>query len=169
MSKIEFVPGYLVDDYQLLTENIESYQDPEEPEIFTNYVANLLAQLNKTPGFLAGMPDQLAMCLLFVVKIDCAKLAPLSSDSEPTWDDVKTCVGINKNYRPLLSTLIDKYQHQLKIALLLLCFYELGSTAQEFNAETDDSDEPEERNDDDDDYQDYEAYQGQDQDSLDQY
>jgi hypothetical protein len=167
MSKIEFVPGYLVDDYQLLTENIESYQDPEEPELFTNYVANLLAQLNKTPGFLAGMPDQLAMCLLFVVKIDSAKLAPLSSDSEPTWDDVKACVGINKSYRPLLSTLSEKYQHQLKIALLLLCFYELGSTAQEFNAEVDDSEEQEERDAYDD--QDYEAYQGQDQDSLDQY
>ena len=168
MSKIEFVPGYLVDDYQLLTENIESYQDPEEPEIFKNYVSNLLTQLNQTPGFLAGMPDQLAMCLLYIVKLDSKKLLPLCMHSEPEWDDVKACVGIHKNYRPLLSILSEKYQHQLKIALLLLCFYELGSTAEEFNAEPDDIEEEQEARDDHD-YPDYEEYQGQDQDSLDQY
>jgi hypothetical protein len=164
MSKIEFIPGYLVDDYQLLIENIESYQDPEEPELFTNYVNSLLVQLNKTPQFLAGMPDQLAMCLLFVVKLDCAKLSALSLHSEPAWEDVKTCVNIHKQYRPLLLMLIDKYQHQLKTALLLICFYELDATTQEFHAEQDDSDEQ-------DSYEDHNQYQGegQDQDSLDEY
>ncbi len=162
MSKIEFVPGYLIDDYQLLTENIESYQDPEEPELLNNYVDRLLAQLNKTPGFLAGMPDQLAICLLFVVKLDCAKLAPLSVNSEPTWDEVKSCVSIHKSYRPLLSTLADKFQQQLKIALLLLCFYELGATTEEFNAEQEDSEDHDE-------HDDYEEYHGQDQDHLDEF
>ena len=162
MSKIIFVPGYLVDDYQLLTENIESYKDPEEPDLLNNYVDSLLAQLNKTPGFLAGMPDQLAICLLLVVKLDCAKLSPLCLTSEPTWDEVKTCVSIHKSFRPLLSTLADKFQHQLKIALLLLCFYELGATTQEFNAEKDDSEDNE-------DHQDFDEYQGQDQESLDEY
>jgi hypothetical protein len=162
MSKIEFIPGYLVDDYQLLTENIESYQDPEEPELINNYVNSLLAQLNKTPEFLATMPDQLAMCLLFVVKLDSAKLSALSLHSEPSWDDVKTCVSIHKQFRPLLSTLIEKYQRPLKIALLLLCFYELDATTQEFHAEADDSEEQ-------DDYEDDNEYQGQDQDSLDEY
>ncbi len=164
MSKIEFIPGYLVDDYQLLTENIESYQDPEEPELFNNYVDSLLVQLNKTPQFLAGMPDQLAMCLLFVVKLDCTKLSALSLQSEPAWEDVKTCVSIHKQFRPLLSTLIDKYQHSLKTALLLLCFYELDATTQEFHAEQDDSEEHDE-------YEDHNEYQGegQDQESLDQY
>ena len=153
MSKIIFVPGYLIDDYHLLTENIESYQDPEKPDLFKNYVDSLLAQLNKTPEFLAGMPDQLAMCLLLVVKLDCAKLSPLSLQTEPTWDDVKTCVSIHKNYRPLLTTLADKFQQSLKIALLLLCFYELGATTQEFNAEKDDSEELDE-------HDDYEEYSG---------
>ncbi|MEM5527348.1 hypothetical protein WN093_00835 [Gammaproteobacteria bacterium AS21] len=162
MSKIEFIPGYLVDDYQLLTENIESYQDPEEPELINNYVNSLLAQLNKTPEFLATMPDQLAMCLLFVVKLDSAKLSALSLNSEPEWDDVKTCVSIHKQFRPLLSILIEKYQQPLKIALLLLCFYELDAKAQEFHAEPDESDEQ-------DDYEDDNEYQGQDQDSLDEY
>jgi len=162
MSKTIFVPGYLVDDYQLLTENIESYQDPEEPELFNNYVDSLLAQLNKTPGFLAGMPDQLAICLLLVVKLDCAKLSPLSLHSEPAWDDVKTCVSIHKSYRPLLSTLADKFQHQLKIALLLLCFYELNATTQEFNAEKDDSEDHE-------DNEDLNEYQVHDQEYLDEF
>ncbi|MCJ8340902.1 MAG: hypothetical protein MJK10_20760 [Pseudomonadales bacterium] len=162
MSEINFVPGYLVDDYQLLTENIESYKDPEEPDLFNNYIDSLLAQLNKTPGFLAGMPDQLAICLLLVVKLDCAKLAPLSLHSEPAWDDVKTCVSIHKSYRPLLSTLADKFQHQLKIALLLLCYYELGATTQEFNAEKDDSEELQ-------DHEDLDEYQGHDQEYLDEY
>ena len=163
MTKSIFVPGYLIDDYQLLTENIESYKDPEEPDLFTNYIDSLLAQLNKTPGFLAGMPDQLAMCLLFVVKLDCAKLSSLSANSEPTWDDVKACVSIHKSYRPLLSILSDKFQHQLKIALLLLCFYELDATTQEFNAEKDECDEAEDF----DEYQD--QSQIQDQEYLDEF
>jgi len=162
MSKIIFVPSYLIDDYQLLIENIESYKDPEEPDLFNNYVDSLLAQLNRTPEFLAGMPDQLAMCLLLIVKLDCAKLSLLSLNSEPSWDDVKSCVSIHKRYRPLLSTLADKFQHPLKIALLLLCFFELDATTQEFNAQKDDSEALEE-------HDDYEEYSGQDQDFLDDY
>jgi hypothetical protein len=148
MSKTVFVPEYLADDYRMLTENIESYKDPEDPDLFTNYIDSLLAQLNKTPGFLAGMPDQLAICLLFVVKVDCAKLSPLSLHSEPEWDDVKTCVNIHKNYRELLSTLSDKFQHQLKIALLLLCFYELDAVTEEFHAEREEREEREEHDED---------------------
>ncbi|MFT6114267.1 MAG: hypothetical protein ACJA10_001208 [Oleispira sp.] len=139
MSKTVAVPAYLADDYQMLTENIKSYQDPEDPDLFNNYIDSLLSQLNKTPGFLDGMPDQLAMCLLFVVKVNSAKLLPLCSDSEPEWDEVKTCVNIHKNYRDLLSALTDKSQEQLKTALLLLCFYNLGATKEEFHAEVDES------------------------------
>jgi len=135
MSKTVSVPAYLADEYQMLTENIESYQDPEDPDLFKNYVDSLLGQLNKTPGFVDGMPDQLAICLLFVVKVNSAKLLPLCSESEPHWDDVRTCVNIHKNYRDLMSTLSEKYQEQLKTALLLLCFYELGATKEEFHAE----------------------------------
>jgi len=166
MSKIVFVPDYLADDYRMLTENIESYKDPEDPDLFKNYIDSLLAQLNKTPGFLAGMPDQLALCLLFVVKVDCAKLSPLSSHSEPEWDDVKTCVNIHKKYRALLSTLSDKFQHQLKMALLLLCFYELGAITQEFYAEEDGSEEHEEH----DEYegQEHDEYQGQEHECFDE-
>jgi hypothetical protein len=135
MSKTVSVPAYLADEYQMLTENIESYQDPEDPDLFKNYVDSLLSQLNKTPGFLAGMPDQLSICLLYVVKVNTAKLLPLCSDSEPEWIDVKTCVNVHKNYRDLLSTLSNDYQEQLKTALLLLCFYDLGATKEEFHAE----------------------------------
>ena len=147
MSKPVFVPAYLADDYQMLTDNIESYQDPEDPDLFKNYVDSLLGQLNKTPGFLAGMPDQLSICLLFVVKVNCAKLLPLSLHSEPEWDDVKTCVNIHKNYRELLSTLSDNFQHQLKISILLLCFYESGAAAQEFHAEEEEPEESKEHDD----------------------
>jgi hypothetical protein len=135
MSKNVNVPAYLADEYLMLIENIESYQDPEDPDLFKNYVDSLLGQLNKTPGFLAGMPDQLSICLLYVVKVNTAKLLPLCSVSEPEWDDVKTCVNIHKNYRDLLSTLSNEYQEQLKTALLLLCFYDLGATKEEFHAE----------------------------------
>jgi hypothetical protein len=139
MSKTVSVPAYLADEYQMLTENIESYQDPEDPDAFKNYVDSLLGQLNKTPGFLAGMPDQLAICLLYVVKVNSAKLLPLCSDSEPAWEDVKTCVNVHKNFRPLVSTLSNEYQEQLKTALLLLCFYDLGAAKEEFHAEVDES------------------------------
>jgi hypothetical protein len=148
MSKTISVPAYLADDYQMLTENIESYQDPEDPDVFKNYANSLLGQLNKTPGFLDGMPDQLAICLMYVVKVNSAKLLPLCSDSEPQWDDVRTCVNIHKNYRDLLSTLSNKYQEQLKTALLLLCFYDLGAAEEEFHADVDESEEQ-----DDDEYQ----------------
>ena len=144
MSKIVSVPAYLADDYQMLTENIESYQDPEDPDAFKNYVDSLLGQLNKTPGFLDGMPDQLAMCLLYVVKVNSAKLLPLCSDTEPQWEDVKTCVNVHKNYRDLLSTLSNEYQEQLKTALLLLCFYDLGAAKEEFHADLDESEEQDE-------------------------
>ena len=141
MSKTVSVPAYLADDYQMLTENIESYQDPEDPDAFKNYVDSLLGQLNKTPGFLDGMPDQLAMCLLYVVKVNSAKLLPLCSDSEPLWEDVKTCINVHKNFRDLVSTLSNEYQEQLKTALLLLCFYDLGAAKEEFHADIDDSEE----------------------------
>lgn len=144
MSKTVSVPAYLADEYQMLTENIESYQDPEDPDVFKNYVDSLLGQLHKTPGFLAGMPDQLSICLLFVVKVNSAKLLPLCSDSEPEWEDVKTCVNIHKNYRDLLSTLSNEYQEQLKTALLLLCFYDLGAAKEEFHAEIDEPAEQDE-------------------------
>ncbi|MBL4796709.1 MAG: hypothetical protein JKY50_04810 [Oleispira sp.] len=144
MSKTVTVPAYLADDYQMLTENIESYQDPEDPDVFKNYANSLLGQLIKTPGFLAGMPDQLAICLLHVVKVDSAKLLPLCSDSEPQWDDVRTCVNIHKNYRDLLSTLSDQHQEQLKTALLLLCFYDLGAAKEEFHAEVEEPEEQDE-------------------------
>ncbi len=137
MSKTVSVPAYLADEYQMLTENIESYKDPEDPDAFKNYVDSLLGQLNKTPGFLAGMPDQLSICLLFVVKVNSAKLLPLCLVSEPQWEDVKTCVNVHKNYRDLLSTLSNEYQEQLKTALLLLCFYDLGAAKEEFHAEID--------------------------------
>ncbi|OUS39543.1 hypothetical protein A9R00_09435 [Oleispira antarctica] len=137
MSKTVSVPAYLADEYQMLTENIESYKDPEDPDAFKNYVDNLLGQLNKTPGFLNGMPDQLAICLLFVVKVNSAKLLPLCSGSEPAWEDVKTCVNVHKSYRDLLSTLSNEFQEQLKTALLLLCFYDLGAAKEEFHAEAD--------------------------------
>ena len=137
MSKPIFVPAYLADDYQMLIENIESYKDPEDPDLFKNYVDRLLGQLNKTPGFLAGMPDQLSICLLYVVKVNSAKLLPLCSDSEPQWEDVKTCVNVHKNYRDLVSILSNEYQEQLKTALLLLCFYDLGAAKEEFHAEVD--------------------------------
>lgn len=142
MSKTVSVPAYLADNYQMLTENIESYQDPEDPDAFKNYVDSLLGQLNKTPGFLDGMPDQLAICLLYVVKVNSAKLLPLCSDYEPQWEDVKTCVNVHKNFRDLVSTLSKEYQEQLKTALLLLCFYDLGAAKEEFHA---DVDEPEEQ------------------------
>ena len=144
MSKTVSVPAYLADEYQMLTENIESYQDPEDPDAFKNYVDSLLGQLNKTPGFLDGMPDQLAMCLLYVVKVNSAKLLPLCSDTEPQWEDVKTCVNVHKNYRDLLSTLSNEYQEQLKTALLLLCFYDLGAAKEEFHADLDESEEQDE-------------------------
>ena len=144
MSKTVSVPAYLADDYQMLTENIESYQDPEDPDAFKNYVDSLLGQLNKTPGFLAGMPDQLAMCLLYVVKVNSTKLLPLCSDYEPQWEDVKTCVNVHKNYRDLVSTLSNEYQEQLKTALLLLCFYDLGAAKEEFHADLDESEEQDE-------------------------
>ncbi|CCK76356.1 conserved hypothetical protein [Oleispira antarctica RB-8] len=148
MSKTVSVPAYLADDYQMLTENIESYQDPEDPDAFKNYVDSLLGQLNKTPGFLDGMPDQLAICLLYVVKVNSAKLLPLCSDYEPQWEDVKTCVNVHKNFRDLVSTLSNEYQEQLKTALLLLCFYDLGAAEEEFHADVDESEEQ-----DDDEYQ----------------
>lgn len=141
MSKPIFIPAYLADDYGMLIENIESYKDPEDPDLFKNYVQSLLEQLNKTPDFLASMPDQLAICLMFVVKVDGAKLLPLSLQSEPVWDEVKTCVNIHKKYRELLSTLSEQYQQPLKMALLLLCFHELGAITEEFHAEQEESDE----------------------------
>ena len=144
MSKTVTVPAYLADDYQMLTENIESYQDPEDPDAFKNYANSLLGQLIKTPGFLAGMPDQLSICLLYVVKVNSAKLLPLCSHSEPQWDDVRTCVNIHKHYRDLLSTLSNEHQEQLKTALLLLCFYDLGAAKEEFHAEVDEPEEQDE-------------------------
>ncbi len=123
MSKAGSIPAYLSNDYDMLMENIESYSDPLAPDSLETYVKGLLRQLESEPAFITDMPDQLALSLLNIVKIDSKKLNLADIDSEPEWDVVRSSVSVHGKYRGLVAELSESVEQQLKIAILLLHLY----------------------------------------------
>lgn len=117
------IPSYLSDDFSMYLENMESLTDPENPDLLTNYLKVLSAQLATDSSVFNGMVDQLAMAITRSVRIDSENLAKVDVSQQPAWADIKPFVGVHADARATITQLMAHSEHDLKTAVLLIHFY----------------------------------------------
>jgi hypothetical protein len=117
------IPCYLSDDFSMYLENMESLSDPENPDLLTNYLKSLSAQLALNNSVFNGMVDQLAMAITRSVRIDSKDLTKLDLTQQPAWADIKPFVGVHANARATITQLMAHSEHELKTAVLIIHFY----------------------------------------------
>lgn len=117
------IPSYLSDDFSMYLENMESLTDPENPDLLTNYLKVLSAQLATNSSVFIGMVDQLAMAITRSIRIDSKKLAKVDVSQQPAWADIKPFVGVHADARTTITQLMTHSEHDLKTAVLLIHFY----------------------------------------------
>tara|TARA_R110001592_G_scaffold140651_2_gene361693 strand:- start:3 stop:464 length:462 start_codon:yes stop_codon:yes gene_type:complete len=134
------VPEYLTDDFALYLENMTSLADPENPDLLSNYLSNLFAQLKIMPLLFNGMVDQLAMAVSTKIKIDSKSLTKIELTEEPSWAEVKPFVGVHADARDCVTEIMTHAEHDLKTAVLLIHFYN-GYDATPLKAQEDEHDQ----------------------------
>ena len=134
------IPDYLTDDFSMYLENVTSLTDPENPELLSIYLINLFEQLKDTPLLFSGMVDQLAMAITTKIRIDSKSLALVDLAEEPSWADVKPFVGVHADARACITEVMKHAEQDLKIAVLLIHFYNRYDTTP-LKAEEDDFDQ----------------------------
>jgi len=117
------IPDYLIEDFSMYLENMTSLADPENPELLSNYLLNLFAQLNTTPLLFSGMIDQLAMAITTKIRIDNKNLALVDLTTEPSWADVKAFVGVHADARACITEIMTHAEQDLKTAILVIHLY----------------------------------------------
>ncbi|MEI6894686.1 MAG: hypothetical protein V5789_08655 [Colwellia sp.] len=117
------IPDYLTESFSMYLENMTSLSDPENPELLSAYLTNLFVQLKAMPLLFNGMVDQLAMAITTKIRIDSKNLALLDLSNEPSWTDVKPFVGVHAEARVCITELMSQAEQDLKIAVLLIHFY----------------------------------------------
>ena len=117
------IPEYLSDDFSMYLENMSSLADPVNPDLLDNYLLNLFAQLKQMPLLFNGMVDQLAMAISTKVRIDSKNLAKLTLSQKPSWSEVKPFVGVHADARECITKIMTHAEDDLKIAILLIHFY----------------------------------------------
>ncbi|WP_158972640.1 hypothetical protein [Paraglaciecola sp. L3A3] len=117
------IPAYLADEFSMYLENMESLTDPENPELLTNYLKVLQAQLATNSSVFTGLVDQLAMAITRSVRINSEKLAKLDITQPPLWADVKPFVGVHTDARATITQLMEHSEDELKMAVLLVHLY----------------------------------------------
>jgi hypothetical protein len=117
------IPDYLEIDFSMYLENMSSLTDPESPDLLKNYLADLYKQLEKNSGLFTGLVDQLAMAITMSIRIDSKKLVLLDLSDEPQWLDIKPFVGVHAHARTTITEIMAHSEHDLKIAVLLIHFY----------------------------------------------
>jgi len=117
------LPDYLTDNFSMYLENMTSLADPENPDLLTNYLTNLFEQLKQMPLLFTGMVDQLAMAISTKVRIDSKKLTKVDLAKEPSWDEIKPFVGVHADARACITEIMNQAEQELKIAVLLIHFY----------------------------------------------
>jgi len=130
------LPDYLSDDFSLYLENMSSLDDPENPDLLSNYLSNLFEQLKTMPLLFSGMVDQLAMAISTKVRINSKDLAKVDLTLEPSWADIKPFVGVHADARACITEIMTQAEDELKIAILLIHFYN-GYDATPLKAEED--------------------------------
>ena len=117
------VPDYLTDDFSMYLENMGSLSDPENPDLLSNYLSNLFAQLKQMPLLFNGMVDQLAMAISTKIRIDSKGLAKIELKDEPSWAEIKPFVGVHADARDCVTEIMAHAEQDLKTAVLLIHFY----------------------------------------------
>ena len=117
------IPSYLSDDFSMYLENMESLTDPENPELLSNYLKVLSAQLTSNSSIFNGLVDQLAMAITRSVRIDSKNLANIDVSQQPAWADIKPFVGVHADARATITELMNHSQDELKTAVLIIHFY----------------------------------------------
>jgi hypothetical protein len=117
------IPSYLSDDFSMYLENMESLTDPENPDLLTNYLKVLSAQLASNSSVFTGLVDQLAMAITRSVRIDSKNLAKLDLSKQAAWADIKPFVGVHADARATITDLMTHSEHELKTAVLIIHFY----------------------------------------------
>jgi hypothetical protein len=117
------IPSYLSDDFSMYLENMESLTDPENPDLLTNYLKVLSAQLASNSSVFNGLVDQLAMAITRSVRIDSENLAKVDVTQQPAWADIKPFVGVHADARATITQLMNHSENELKTAVLLIHFY----------------------------------------------
>jgi hypothetical protein len=117
------IPSYLSDDFSMYLENMESLTDPENPDLLTNYLKVLSAQLALNSSVFNGLVDQLAMAITRSVRIDSKNLAKLDVSQNADWADIKPFVGVHADARATITQLMAHSEDELKTAVLLIHFY----------------------------------------------
>ena len=117
------IPSYLSDDFSMYLENMASLTDPENPDLLTNYLKVLSAQLTSNSSIFNGLVDQLAMAITRSVRIDSKNLANLDVTQPPAWADIKPFVGVHADARATITELMNHSENELKTAVLLIHFY----------------------------------------------
>jgi len=117
------IPAYLADEFSMYLENMQSLSDPENPDLLTNYLKVLQAQLASNSAIFTGLVDQLAMAITRSVRIDSEKLAKVDMTQQPLWADVKPFVGVHADARAIITQLMNHSEDELKTAVLLIHFY----------------------------------------------
>jgi len=130
------LPDYLSDDFSLYLENMSSLDDPENPELLSNYLSNLFEQLKTMPLLFSGMVDQLAMAISTKVRINSKDLAKVDLTQAPSWADIKPFVGVHADARACITEIMTLAEDELKTAVLLIHFYN-GYDATPLKAEED--------------------------------
>jgi hypothetical protein len=101
------IPSYLSDDFSMYLENMESLTDPENPELLSNYLKVLSAQLTSNSSIFNGLVDQLAMAITRSVRIDSKNLANIDVSQQPAWADIKPFVGVHADARATITELMN--------------------------------------------------------------
>jgi len=136
MQPEKSLPDYLADDFSLYLENMSSLDDPENPDLLSNYLSNLFEQLKTMPLLFNGMVDQLAMAISTKIRIDSKNLTKIDLTQEPSWAEIKPFVGVHADARACITEIMTQAEDDLKIAILLIHFYN-GYDATPLKAEED--------------------------------
>ena len=123
MSTESNVPYYLADEFSMYLENMESLKDPENPDLLSNYLADLFKQLKAMPLLFVGMVDQLAMAITTKIKLDSKSINALNITKEPLWQDIKPFVSLHADARACITEIMTNAEQDLKNAILLIHFY----------------------------------------------
>jgi hypothetical protein len=134
------IPDYLREDFAMYFENMSSLNDPENPDLLAVYLDNLFEQLKKLPLMFADMVDQLAMAITTKVRIDCKGLAALDLTTMPDWSAVKPFVGVHRDARACVTSIMGDAEQALNKAVLLIYYYQ-GYDATPLELESNDQDE----------------------------
>ncbi|WP_289031240.1 hypothetical protein [uncultured Paraglaciecola sp.] len=135
------IPAYLADEFSMYLENMESLNDPENPDLLRNYLKTLQKQLASNSAIFTGLVDQLAMAITLSVRINSEKLAKVDLTQSPLWADVKPFVGVHADARATITQLMEHSEDDLKTAILLIHLYNTyDSTPLPEEVEVDDND-----------------------------